>query len=136
MTARHKAKTETPYGPRTCFEATVQRQSRKPLVARFGGIPLKRNRNAVPFDRVPDPAPHKHREVVQRLLRSVCEICKQPGDIETHQVRKLADLDRAGNIDRPTWMNLMTSKRRKTLMVCRPCHDSIHTERPATPRTE
>ncbi|MGH3570234.1 MAG: reverse transcriptase domain-containing protein [Pseudonocardiaceae bacterium] len=39
MTARHKAKIETPYGLRTCFEATVQRPGRKPLVARFGGIP-------------------------------------------------------------------------------------------------
>ncbi len=38
MTARHKAKIRTPNGLRTCFEATVQRQGRKPLVARFGGI--------------------------------------------------------------------------------------------------
>ncbi|MCA1709864.1 MAG: hypothetical protein LC808_43920 [Actinobacteria bacterium] len=45
MTARHKAKVETPYGLRTCFEATIQRPGRKPLVARFGGIPLKRNKN-------------------------------------------------------------------------------------------
>jgi hypothetical protein len=86
MTARHKAKIETPHGPRTCFEATAQRQGRKPLVARFGGIPLKRNKNTVLFDRAPDPTPHRHREVVQRLLRSVCEICKQPDDIHVHQV--------------------------------------------------
>ncbi|MDP9185060.1 MAG: reverse transcriptase domain-containing protein [Actinomycetota bacterium] len=136
MTARHKAKTETPYGLRTCFEATVQRPGRKPLVARFGGIPLKRKRNAVLADHVPDPTPHRHREVVKRLLRNVCEICKQPGDTDVHQVRKLADLDRAGNTDRPAWMTFMISKRRKTVMVCRSCHDSIHAEPPTTPRTE
>jgi group II intron reverse transcriptase/maturase len=136
MTARHKAKVETPYGLRTCFEATVQRPGRKPLVARFGGIPLKRNKNAVLLDRVPDPTPHRHREVVQRLLRSVCEICKQPDDIQVHQVRKLADLNGNGKTDRPAWMNLMSSKRRKTLMVCRSCHESIHTERPTMPLTE
>ncbi len=136
MTARHKAKIETPYGLRTCFEATVQRPGRKPLVARFGGIPLKRNKNAVLFDRAPDPTPHRHREVVQRLLRSVCEICKQPDDVQVHQVRKLADLNGNGKTDRPAWMNLMSSKRRKTLMVCRSCHESIHTKRSATPLTE
>jgi len=136
MTARHKAKVETPYGLRTCFEATIQRPGRKPLVARFGGIPLKRNKNAVPFDRVPDPTPHRHREVVQRLLRNVCEICKQPDDIQVHQVRKLADLNGNGKTDRPTWMNLMSSKRRKTLMVCRSCHDTIHTGRPTMTLTE
>src|SRR5204863_5413711 len=38
MAARHKAKIETPHGLRTCFEATVAREGKKPLVARFGGI--------------------------------------------------------------------------------------------------
>ena len=136
MKARHTAKIETPYGLRTCFEAKVQRPGRKPLVARFGGIPLKRNRNATPLDRVPGPTPHRHREVVKRLLRSVCEICKQDADIEVHQIRKLADLTGTGNINRDEWMNIMTSKRRKTLMVCWPCHDTIHTVRPITPLTE
>jgi len=136
MKARHTAKIETPYGLRTCFEAKVQRPGRKPLVARFGGIPLKRNRNATPLDRVPGPTPHRHREIVKRLLRSVCEICKQDADIEVHQIRKLADLTGTGKINRDEWMNIMTSKRRKTLMVCRPCHDTIHTVRPITPLTE
>jgi hypothetical protein len=136
MKARHTAKVETPYGLRTCFEAKIQRPGRKPLVARFGGIPLKRDRNAIPLDRVPDPAPHRHREVVTRLLRSVCEICKQDTDIEVHQIRKLADLTRPGTVNRAEWMNIMTTKRRKTLMVCRPCHDAIHSTQPATPLTE
>ncbi len=70
-----QARIQTPSGLRTCFEAVVPRQGRKPLVARFGGIPLRRNRNAVPCDRVPDPAPHRHREIIRRLLRSKCEIC-------------------------------------------------------------
>ena len=121
MKARHKAKVETPYGLRTCFEAKSNAPGRKPLVARFGGIPLKRDRNAIPLDRVPDPAPHRHREVVTRLLRSVCEICKQDTDIEVHQIRKLADLTRPGTVNRAEWMKIMTTKRRKTLMVCRPC---------------
>ncbi|GAA3831461.1 reverse transcriptase domain-containing protein [Streptomyces chiangmaiensis] len=48
IAARHKAKIQTPHGPRTCFEAIVERgKGSRPLVARFGGIPLRRQKNAV-----------------------------------------------------------------------------------------
>lgn len=53
MAARHKAVIETPHGLRTCFEVRVERDGRKPLVARFGGIALKRQKNAVIDDRIP-----------------------------------------------------------------------------------
>ncbi|MFC9624105.1 group II intron reverse transcriptase/maturase [Streptomyces sp. NPDC056930] len=39
MAAKHKARIETPNGPRVCFEARIERKNRKPLVARFGGVP-------------------------------------------------------------------------------------------------
>jgi group II intron reverse transcriptase/maturase len=52
MAARYKAKIETPHGPRTCFEAKVERVGKEPLVARFGGIPLKRQKTAVITDRL------------------------------------------------------------------------------------
>ena len=44
MARKYKAVTITPHGPRTCFEARTERPGRKPLVARFGGIPLKRQK--------------------------------------------------------------------------------------------
>ena len=127
MAARHKAKIGTPYGLRTCFEAKIERPGRTPLVARFGGIPLRRNRNAVPFDRIPDPTPHRHREVAQRLSRGQCELCGQRDSVQVHQIRRLADLDGTGQAERPTWMDFMARKRRKTLVVCGSCHDAIHT---------
>jgi Type II intron maturase len=130
MTARHRARIQTPYGLRTCFEAIVPRQGREPLIARFGGIPLRRNRNAVPYDRVPDPGPHRHREVVRRLLRSECEVCGHNGQVEAHQVRKLASLGTAGITATPRWKEIMAGKRRKTLIVCGPCHHSIHAGTP------
>lgn len=123
MTARHKAKIQTPYGPRVCYEATVQRQSGKPLVARFGGIPLRRNKNAIPRDHV--PAPTRQREVAQRLLRGLCELCESTDDIQIHQIRRLADLATRREM-RPAWMNTMAKKRRKTLILCGECHRSIH----------
>ena len=51
MARRYKATIETPAGPRTCLQVTVHRdKGRKPLIARFGGIPLKRQRTAVLTD--------------------------------------------------------------------------------------
>jgi hypothetical protein len=46
MAAKHKTKIQTPHGLRTCFEARIERGGRQPLVARFGGIPLQRQRSA------------------------------------------------------------------------------------------
>ena len=126
MSARHKAKIQTPDGLRTCFEATIERPGGTPLVARFGGIPLKRNKNAVPYDRIPDPTPHHHREVTRRLTRGRCELCGHPDSIRVHQIRRLADLDGKGQGQRPEWMNTMAKMRRKTLMVCGRCHETIH----------
>jgi hypothetical protein len=57
MAIRYPAKTETPQGLRTCFEARIQRHGKQDLVARFGGIPLVRKRDTVLIDRVPGPVP-------------------------------------------------------------------------------
>ncbi|MFF4621543.1 group II intron reverse transcriptase/maturase [Nonomuraea jabiensis] len=45
MARRYAATIATPYGPRKCFEARAERSGRKPLVARLGGIPLRRNQD-------------------------------------------------------------------------------------------
>jgi hypothetical protein len=45
---------DTPAGPRKCIQADISRgPDRKPMVAIFGGIPLKRQKNAVIPDRNP-----------------------------------------------------------------------------------
>jgi group II intron reverse transcriptase/maturase len=131
MAAKYKAVTATPYGPRRCFEARVERDGRKPLVARFGGIPLRRQKRAVINDRPQRPARPRQRELITRLLTGQCEWCEQPGPVEAHQVRKLADLARTGQ-PQPAWARLMARKRRKTLIVCASCHALIHTGTPAT----
>ncbi len=48
MAARYEAKVITGDGPRTCFEVRLQRNGKKDLVARFGGITLKRDKRARP----------------------------------------------------------------------------------------
>ncbi|WP_372492178.1 reverse transcriptase/maturase family protein [Kineosporia corallincola] len=131
LIVRHKTKVVTPQGLRTCFEATVDRPGRKGLVARFGGIPLKRNKTAVIRDRIPNPL--RQREVTRRLIRGRCELCENTEDIQIHQIRRLADLTGTGRT-RHLWEETMARKRRKTLIVCGPCHSSIHATLPAQPR--
>jgi hypothetical protein len=55
MADKYKTTIATPNGPRRCFEARIERADRKPLVARFGGIPLRRQRRTVLTDRNPAP---------------------------------------------------------------------------------
>ena len=130
IAARHKAKVQTPYGLRTCFEARIERDGKPPLVARFGGIPLVRDKNAVLTDRIPGRMPYPRKELVARLLARRCELCGDTGTVLVHQVRKLASLGKPGP-GQPRWAAVMARKRRKTLVVCRPCHDLIHHGQPA-----
>ena len=125
MAARHRAKITTPHGPRTCYEARIERNGKQPLVARFGGIPLVRNKDAAITDRIPDRVPHPRKELVTRLLARRCELCGEPSKVLVHQVRNLASLGKPGPAQ-PRWAAVMARKRRKTLVVCRPCHDLIH----------
>jgi Reverse transcriptase (RNA-dependent DNA polymerase)/Type II intron maturase len=126
MAARHKAKITTPHGLRTCFEARIQRDAGKqPLVARFGGIPLKRQKRAVLVDLAPVQITYPRKELVHRLRKGKCELCQRADTVQVHQIRKLAELATLGPAS-PKWMKLMAGKRRKTLVVCPPCHHLIH----------
>jgi group II intron reverse transcriptase/maturase len=125
MAARHKAKIATSDGPRTCFEARLRREGRKDLVARFGGIPLKRDRRAVITDPAPVPAISPPRELIHRLRKRYCELCERGTTVAVHQVTRLAALGKAGP-GQPAWAALMAKMRRKTLVVCASCHDYVH----------
>ncbi|MBZ9645603.1 reverse transcriptase/maturase family protein, partial [Streptomyces sp. PSKA30] len=94
--ARTKARIDTPNGPRVCFEARIERKNRKPLVARFGGVPLQRQRTAELADREPVRVDYPQKELIARLLADTCEICGSKGNVQVHHVRALADLAHAG----------------------------------------
>jgi group II intron reverse transcriptase/maturase len=123
--ARYKAKVITSDGPRTCFEARVRREGKPDLVARFGGIPLKRDRRAVITDPAPVPVKIPYRELIHRLQHRACELCDHATTVAVHQVASLARLGRPGP-GQPAWAALMATMRRKTLIVCADCHDYIH----------
>jgi group II intron reverse transcriptase/maturase len=137
MARKYGATIETPDGPRKCMQARVERgEGRKPLVATFGGIPLRRQQNAVLRDREPVLATSRRKELVHRLLAGRCELCGQADKVRVHQMRKLADLDKPGQPDPPEWVQIMTKRRRKTLVVCEACYASIHHGRRTASITE
>jgi group II intron reverse transcriptase/maturase len=138
MARRYQATIPTPGGRRTCFQVIVRRDEngRKPLVARFGGIPLTRQRTAVIADLQPIMASTRRNELIHRLLAGRCELCEGRNGLQVHHVRKLADLAKPGRPERPPWVHLMATRKRKTLVVCARCHQDIHTGRAtATTRT-
>ena len=57
--------------------------------------------------------------------RRWCELCDHGATVTVHHVATLAQLGKPGP-DQPAWAALMARKRRKTLIVCRSCHDYIH----------
>jgi hypothetical protein len=137
MARKYKTTIDSPTGPRTVFQVKVERdRGRKPLVARFGGVPLKRVRTAVLTDQRPVMASARRNELIHRLLAGRCEICEATTDLEVHHIRKLADLNKPGRREKPSWMRLMAMRRRKTLVICRRCHEDIHAGRATKPIRE
>ncbi len=134
MARKYATTVMTPVGPRRCFEVQVLREGKSPLTARFGGIPLRTDLEAVLEDQpLNRHASLKRTELLQRLLADTCEVCGATENIEVHHVRKLADLNPKGRKAKPDWMHLMASRRRKTLVLCRQCHDDVHAGRPLRP---
>src|SRR5262249_6409113 len=130
MARKYKATTATSAGPRTCFQVVVPRgEGKKPLVAQFGAVPLIRQQMATLVDRSPNMFTTRQNELVKRLLVGSCELCGSAGPVQVHHIRKLANLRQPGRREKPAWMKLMAMRRRKTLIVCRPCHEAIHAGR-------
>jgi group II intron reverse transcriptase/maturase len=116
------------------FRVVIERPDKAPLVAVFGGFPLERRPEGLGVtDFKPDPAwfkpGGKRSEVVQRLVAGKCELCEREGLVAVHHIRKLADIDRPGRRPRTPWEKIMSARKRKTLVVCEPCHEAIHAGR-------
>jgi group II intron reverse transcriptase/maturase len=123
--------TTTPEGKQLkCFEVRIERQDKPALVARFGGISLTRQPWAVINERPYIPTWSGRTELLQRLLADTCELCGAREEIEVHHIRKLADLKSRRGRTRPLWMQRMATRQRKTLVVCRTCHQAIHYGQP------
>ena len=127
---RLQATIQTPDGPRRCLQLIIQREKKKPLVATFGGLSLKRRKNPVIEDRVILPYVRMRSEIVERLLNDTCEVCGGKANIQMHHVRHLRDLNKKGKKEMPLWMKIMISRKRKSIPLCKGCHDDVHSNRP------
>lgn len=110
------------------LQVMVIREGKKPLIAKWGGIPLKRKPNAVLNDHPPMHWPGRS-EIEKRLLADTCELCGSQEQITVHHIRALKDLNQPGRREKPRWMTVMASRKRKTLVVCWSCHRNIHARR-------
>ena len=123
---RFKGTHQNEYGTYKVLQVVVEREpGQVPLVARFGGIPLRYNRWVTIDDAPTKPIWSGRSEVVERLLAQKCELCGATDNIEVHHIRKLADLKRYGQSDPPQWVRKMAARQRKSLVVCRNCHHNI-----------
>ncbi len=62
-------------------------------------------------------------ELIRRLNAERCEYCGTgEGTFEVHHVRKLKDVAHG----KERWQQLMAARHRKTLILCKPCHQKLH----------
>jgi Type II intron maturase len=122
----------TAHGPQKVLAVVIGRgKEKKPLVAVCGGLERRWQQHAKLEDQPKMGDSSRRSEIVPRLLAQQCEWCgTEEGPFQVHHVRKLADLDRPGQGEKPPWVKRRASRRRKTLVVCQRCHEDIHRERP------
>jgi group II intron reverse transcriptase/maturase len=111
------------------LRVTIERDGKKPLVAEWGGIPLTWNMGATLNDQ-PERIWSTRTELEERLLADTCEYCGTTGRCQVHHVRALKDLQVKGRQPKPKWMVLMAARQRKTMVVCKTCHEDITYGRP------
>jgi group II intron reverse transcriptase/maturase len=131
MYHRFLGKVISKHGVRKCLSVTIEREGKKPLYTQFGGISLEVEPFAEIEDVIIDQDRHAPRcELIDRLKRDICELCGSRKDVQVHHIRKLSDLKVKGRKEKPTWLKTMVAMKRKTLIVCRECHERIHAGRP------
>jgi AI2M/AI1M-like, HNH endonuclease/Type II intron maturase len=111
------------------LRVTKEREGKKPLVAEWGGIPLTWNIGATLNDQLGHIWSTRS-ELEERLLADICEHCGTHEKCQVHHVRALKDLQVKGRRPKPRWMVLMAARQRKTLVVCKTCHEDITYGRP------
>jgi group II intron reverse transcriptase/maturase len=114
------------------LQIAVPREGKEPLIATWGGIPLKWDIKATLEDK-PKKLPYGRTELVKRLLAEKCEHCGTTTDpLEVHHIRKLSDLKQYDGREKPAWVQFMSKRKRKTMVLCRPCHLDVTHGRPMT----
>jgi group II intron reverse transcriptase/maturase len=113
------------------LQATLPREDKPPLVATWGGIPLSWEMKATLEDDPPKLYGDRT-ELVQRLLAEFCELCGNDKDVEVHHVQAMRKLHEYPGRPKPEWVKRMIALKRKTLILCKRCHEAVEHGLPIT----
>lgn len=129
---KYEAKHEVDGRSYKVLQVVKEREGKKPLVARWGAIPLIWDISA-PIDDKRKTRWIGRTELEKRLLADTCENCGATGStahIQVHHIRALKDLEKYTGRDRPRWVQIMAARKRKTLVLCATCHQDVTYGRP------
>jgi group II intron reverse transcriptase/maturase len=113
--------------------AEVKREGRKSLIATWGTINPHREPGTIHDVLVEGRVPGRS-ELQKRLEAETCEACGKQEKLEVHHIRKLADLWKRKDLQ--NWEKIMAARKRKTMVLCRKCHDDLHAGRLQIMRSE
>ena len=136
MAAKHKASYSDTKRKFTLYDGNgkkvigifIPRKGKKPLKATFGTKPIQTQKRTSITDTILKINTERT-ELVRRLLAGNCELCGKTGEkVYGHHIRKLKDLKKSqrGKREVPEWVKRMVAIKRKTLFVCKECHNKIH----------
>lgn len=106
---RYEAEIEVDGKPYKGLRVIKPREGKKPLVAEWGGIPLKWDIQATLEDQ-PRHVWRGRAELEKRLLAQVCEMCGTTNitdQLEVHHLRALKDLQKHTGREKPEWVKRM-----------------------------
>ena len=113
------------------LQVCIPRQDKKPLVATWGGVSLSWDIQATLEEQLPHTWTGRS-ELVQRLLADFCEICGSSEDVEVHHIQAMRKLHEHPGRPKPEWVKRMIALQRKTLLLCKTCHEAVEHGLPIT----
>jgi hypothetical protein len=117
------------------LQVSIPRPDKDPLVATWGGIPLTWDIKATLEEKPSTIYTGTRSELVQRLLANICELCGATEQLEVHHIRAMKDLHRRPGREKPEWARRMIALKRKTMILCRTCHEDVTYGRPLRRQT-
>jgi hypothetical protein len=106
------------------LQASIPRKDKDPLVATWAGVPLTWDIKAT-LEEQPKRIWANRTELEQRLLADFCELCGGTEEIEVHHVQAMRKLHEYPGRPKPEWVKRMIALQRKTLVLCKRCHEDV-----------
>jgi group II intron reverse transcriptase/maturase len=106
------------------LQVSIPRQDKKPLIVAWGGVSLAWDIKAT-LEEQPQRVWTGSSELIQRLLADFCELCGGDEDVEVHHVQGMRKLHEHPGRPKPEWVKRMIALQRKTLLLCKRCHEDV-----------